>query len=115
MLIISQVRRTLCKPLLSPTKANLHLSLEMRFVDDGNRHGAIYILERSYFEVFSGTASIDADGSRAREAEVSGKGPETTGYFEGVALKADKDGIATTGIAGVVLSAPPVQVARCVT
>ena len=80
----------------------------MRFINNGNCDSAIDIFKCSYFEVFSWTASLNADGSWAGETEISGKGPETAGYFEGVASKADENGVTTRGVARVVLSAPPV-------
>lgn len=114
MVIIRQIRCRLGEGFVTTTQIDLNLPLEVRLVDDRDSHRAIQVLKGSYFEVFSRALRINTDRSWACEAEITGKGPKATGYFESVAAKADEDGIAASGVAGVILSAPPVQISGCV-
>jgi len=114
VIIIRQIRIRNAHREITALNTNLNLSFVVRLIDNRNSQRAIRVLKCGNLEVLSRTDSIDTNGSRTCEAEVAGKRPETAGYFEGVTSKTYEDGVAAGGVSGVVLCAPPVEVAGCV-
>lgn len=114
MIVVRQIRIRNAHREIIAFNTNLNLSLIVRLIDNRDSQRTIRVLKCRNFEVLSRTDSIDTNRSRTCETEIAGEGPETAGYFEGVTSETYEDGVATGGVSGVVLRAPPVEVAGCV-
>jgi hypothetical protein len=114
MIIISQIRSRHTHLQLAAIHVNLNLALKVRRIDNRDRQGAICVFKRTDVQGLRGAVGINANGTRAREAEESSKGVKAARNFDAVVSETDEDGVAAGSCAAVVLRAPPVEVSRSI-
>jgi hypothetical protein len=74
VIIISKIRSRHPHLQLTAVHIDLNLALKVRRVDDRDRQRTVRVLEGTDVQSLGGAVGINANGSRAREAEESGKG-----------------------------------------
>jgi hypothetical protein len=115
VIIVGQVSRCHAQFQSTAVDSNFDLTFKVRLIDNWDGHRSVDVLKGSDKEIFRAADSLNANGSGSCKAEVSCKSPETARNFEAVVCEAHQDCVAASCLAGVILSTPPVQVARGVT